>query len=71
MSPAAALHASTRSAAELCGVADDLGTIEVGKRADLTLVDGDVLDLIPKGGETMREAVVQVWIDGRVVHTRG
>ena len=70
MSPAAALHATTRSAAELCGVADELGTIEVGKRADLTLFDGDVLDLIPKGGEIMREAVSQVWMDGHVVHNR-
>ena len=70
MSPAGALHATTRSAAELCGVADELGTIEVGKRADLTLFDGDVLDLIPKGGEIMREAVSQVWLDGRIVHNR-
>jgi len=70
MSPAAALHATTRSAAELCGVADDRGTIEVGKRADLTFFDGDVLDVIPKGGEAMRAAVSQVWIDGRAVHHR-
>src|SRR5215468_3402205 len=28
MTPAAALHATTKSAAELCGVADELGTIE-------------------------------------------
>ena len=51
-------------------IADELGTIEVGKRADLTLFDGDVLDLIPKGGEIMREAVSQVWMDGHVVHNR-
>jgi imidazolonepropionase-like amidohydrolase len=67
MTPLAALHAATGSAAELCGVAQELGTIEVGKRADITLFDGDVLDLIPKGGQAMREAVRQVWIDGRTV----
>ena len=65
MSPQAALHAATGSAAELCGVADELGTIAIGKRADLTLFDGDVLDLVPKGGRAMRDAVRQVWIDGR------
>src|SRR5215475_13426098 len=53
MTPAAALHATTKSAAELCGVDDELGTIEPGKRADLTFFNGYVLDLVPKGGETM------------------
>jgi imidazolonepropionase-like amidohydrolase len=70
MTPLQALHAATRSAAELCDVDDDLGTIEVGKRADLTLFAGDVSDLIPKGGASMREAVRQVWIDGRTVYQR-
>jgi imidazolonepropionase-like amidohydrolase len=68
MTPLEALHAATGSAAELCGVADELGTIEVGKRADLTLFTGDVSDLVVKGGQAMREAVSQVWIGGRVVH---
>jgi imidazolonepropionase-like amidohydrolase len=70
MSPLAALHAATGSAAELCGVDDHLGTIEVGKHADLTLFTGDVVDLIPKGGRAMREAVQQVWVDGRSVFQR-
>lgn len=71
MSPVQALHAATGSAAELCGVAADIGTIEAGKRADLTLFAGDVCDLIAKGGELMREAVRQVWIDGRTVYSNG
>ena len=41
MSPQAALEASTRVAADLLGVLDLTGTIEVGKRADMVLVDGD------------------------------
>jgi imidazolonepropionase-like amidohydrolase len=45
MTPAAALHAATRSAAELLGVDADLGTVETGKLADLTIVDGDPLDV--------------------------
>jgi imidazolonepropionase-like amidohydrolase len=65
MTPAAALHAATASAAELCGLDDRLGTIEVGKRADLTLITGDAIALVEKGGRAMRDAVRQVWIDGR------
>jgi imidazolonepropionase-like amidohydrolase len=41
MTPAQALVASTSSAAELLGVADELGAIEVGKLADIVVVDGD------------------------------
>jgi imidazolonepropionase-like amidohydrolase len=41
MAPEAALEASTRVAADLLGVRDQTGTIEVGKRADMVLVDGD------------------------------
>ena len=39
--PAAAIVAATRNAAENLGLLDDTGTIEVGKRADLILVEGD------------------------------
>ena len=34
------LVAATRNAAAICGAADDLGTVEVGKLADLIVVDG-------------------------------
>ena len=68
LTPSAALHAATASAAQLCGLDDRLGTIEVGKRADLTMLAGDALDLVEKGGRAMRDAVRQVWIDGRSVY---
>ena len=38
-----AIQAATSSAARLLGVDDEVGTIEVGKAADLVLVDGDPL----------------------------
>ncbi len=41
MTPQAALEASTRVASELLGVQDQVGTIEVGKQADMVLIDGD------------------------------
>ena len=40
-SPMAAIKAATSAAARLLGLDADLGTIEVGKLADLVLVDGD------------------------------
>ncbi|MCX5197255.1 amidohydrolase family protein [Streptomyces sp. NBC_00249] len=41
MSPAEALTTATRTPARVFGVADHLGTVEPGKLADLTVVDGD------------------------------
>jgi imidazolonepropionase-like amidohydrolase len=62
MAPGAVLQATTRNAAELLGVADERGTIEPGKQADLVLVDGD-----PYAFETLRERISSVWIAGRQV----
>jgi len=39
-----AIEAATRTPAELAGTINNVGTIEVGKLADLILVDGDPLD---------------------------
>ena len=41
MSPKAALEAATREAANLIGIQDQVGTLEVGKQADMVLIDGD------------------------------
>jgi imidazolonepropionase-like amidohydrolase len=62
MRPADVLVATTRSSAELLGVADELGTIEVGKRADLVIVDGDPYDF-----DDYADRVAAVWQDGRLV----
>ena len=39
-----ALLAATRHAADVCGAGDDLGTVEVGKLADLIVVEANPLD---------------------------
>jgi imidazolonepropionase-like amidohydrolase len=62
MEPAAVLHATTASAAELLGVEAELGTIAAGKRADLVVVDGDPFELA-----TLPDRVAAVFQDGRLV----
>ena len=46
LTPLEALQAATRNTAEGVGLGDDVGTIEVGKLADLVLLDADPLTAI-------------------------
>ena len=55
----ARLAALTTVPAKLCGLEQSLGSIEKGKRANLTVVDG-------KGYFDAEAKVRSVWIDGRV-----
>jgi len=57
-----ALRALTSSPAEILGVADRLGTLEVGKIANLTITRGDLFDQNPR--------ITHVFIDGRPVDLR-
>jgi imidazolonepropionase-like amidohydrolase len=57
LSPEEGLRAVTLSAAEILGVAEQLGSIEAGKRANLVLANGDLLQASTQ--------VVGVFIDGR------
>jgi imidazolonepropionase-like amidohydrolase len=66
MTPAQALHSAALSAAELMGLAHELGSLEPGKRADLVVVDGDPLDVGTLAGRIRR-----VYQDGRLVHDSG
>jgi imidazolonepropionase-like amidohydrolase len=43
MTPMQAIVSATGRAAECLGLQDEIGTVEVGKRADLVLVNGDPL----------------------------
>jgi imidazolonepropionase-like amidohydrolase len=62
MSPSGAIVASTRTAAQLMGIADDRGTLEPGKRADLLAVGGSPYDFAG-----MRDRIQWVMQAGRVV----
>jgi imidazolonepropionase-like amidohydrolase len=59
MTPAQAIVATTKTAAELMGVDDRLGTLEPGKIADIVVLEGDPLDVSKMG-----ERVVMVYKDG-------
>jgi imidazolonepropionase-like amidohydrolase len=62
MSPTAALATATRNAADLIGATGDLGTIEVGKYADLVAVPRNPLEDI-----RVLEAIPFVMQGGRIV----
>jgi len=59
MSPMQAIEATTRSAAQLMGLDDELGTLEPGKRADLVVVGGDPLEVA-----TLGDRIEAVYKDG-------
>jgi imidazolonepropionase-like amidohydrolase len=65
MTPAQAIRAATSSAAELLGMQNDVGSVAVGKYADIVAVKGDPLadvsvlehvDFVMKGGEIYKPA---------------
>jgi imidazolonepropionase-like amidohydrolase len=64
LSPMAAIVAGTSVAARLCGVDDELGSIEPGKRADIVVADGDPLARIELLSDPAN--VVLVLKDGQV-----
>jgi imidazolonepropionase-like amidohydrolase len=66
MTPDDVWRATTRGAAELLGVAEEFGTLEPGKRADLVVLDGDPHDLTG-----LDKRVREVWRDGELVAAGG
>jgi imidazolonepropionase-like amidohydrolase len=61
MTPATAIHAATVNAADLLGLAKEIGTIEPGKEADIIAVAGD-----PLSDVTVLKRVGFVMAHGRV-----
>ena len=62
LTPAAALHAATAVNARILGLQDEIGSIEVGKQADLVLLDENPLESFRTYGSPYK-----VVIGGRVV----
>jgi imidazolonepropionase-like amidohydrolase len=64
LDPMQVIVAATRGGAEVCGLAREIGTVEVGKAADLLVVNGDPLAeigplervaLVVRAGQIVRE----------------
>lgn len=66
LTPMGAIIAATRTNAELLGIGDRVGTLEIGKEADLVVLDGNVLDDPSVAGTATRTSVVVR--SGRVAH---
>jgi predicted amidohydrolase YtcJ len=64
----AMLYAYTRNSAQALGQADDIGTIAAGKRADLALIDRDVLTV--SAAQLKQAAVVFTMFGGKIVYGR-
>ena len=60
LTPEQALASVTINAAEIAGVADKIGSLEVGKAASVVVSDGDIFDYLT-------HKVSAMWIDGREV----
>ncbi len=65
LSPMQAIVASTRNAARALGLQDEIGTIEVGKLADLLVIEGD--PLVDIAVLAKKERIRMVVQSGRVV----
>lgn len=63
LTPAQALEAATRGAANALGIARDHGTLEKGKRADMILLEAD-----PLANILNTRKISKVWIGGREVN---
>lgn len=69
LSPHDALLAATRESARFLGEADQFGTIEVGKRADLILVDRDPTENIQNTTSIVGVMVHGAWLPARDLTT--
>lgn len=65
LTPMEAIQAATKTAAELLGLGDQIGTLEAGKLADVIVVDGD--PLVDVSVLTQTERITYVLKEGHLV----
>ena len=68
LAPHEALTASTLNAARVLGMSDELGSLEIGKRADIVVLDGEAFRQVPY--RPGHNPVLRTYIDGRMVWKR-
>jgi predicted amidohydrolase YtcJ len=66
MTLAEAVEAYTLGGARMLGIEDQVGSIEVGKKADLILLDQNLFEIDPE--DIPKTTVLATMFDGRVVH---
>ncbi|TNF78143.1 MAG: amidohydrolase [Acidobacteria bacterium] len=66
MTLAEAVEAYTMGGARMLGIEDQVGSIEVGKKADLILLDQNLFEIDP--AEIPKTKVLATMFDGKVVH---
>ncbi len=66
LSPIETIHRATQVPADALGLGDEIGSVAVGKRGDLVVVEGD-----PAGNIADMGRVREVWMDGRPVAKGG
>lgn len=68
LSPMDAIVSATKVNAEICGLADKLGTIAEGKWADMIVVDGNPLEDVQLFAQP--DKIAMVMKEGRIVKDR-
>jgi len=66
VSPADAIVIATRNSARFLGKLDDLGTIEVGKLADLVVLENNLFEIAPD--QIHKTKVAMTVMNGQVRH---
>ena len=66
MTLAEAIEAYTLGGARMLGIEDQIGSIEVGKKADMILLDQNLFEIAPE--EIPNTKVLATMFDGKVVH---
>lgn len=65
LDPTSVLIAATLGSAKALQLDSELGSIELGKRADLVVIDGNIFDF-----EKLKDNIEAVYMDGCLVHRR-
>ena len=68
LAPHEALTASTLNAAWVLGMSDELGSLEIGKRADIVVLEGEAFRQVPY--RPGHNPVLRTYVDGRMVWQR-
>ena len=70
LTPYEALRTSTTHPVDYLGELDDTGTLEIGKRAELVLLEANPLDDIANAKKIMGVLCIEQWLDREEIQGR-